>query len=196
MLDMTLRQLLAEKPIVFSAVFAILAPFAIMIIGYLIALLQRYTMGFLASFIGGKAAFVVVNYLLFPGVMIHECAHALMAVLTGAKVFEVALFRPEGNSLGHVKIQNRGGTILRSMQNILIASAPMYIGAAVLYGCRILLLKGIESKPIAGMVLYVCISVFFHMTMSKEDIKLFTKGIPIFMILLFGVAAIVTTVNF
>ena len=99
---------------------------------------------------------------------------------------ELALFQRDGDSLGHVNFQHRGGTILISVQRIFISSAPMFVGAAVVFGCYyvvfILATAPLWLKILAG---YIGISMFFHMTMSPQDIKVYVKGIPVFMIILF-----------
>ena len=123
--------------------------------------------------------------------MIHETAHALFALLTGAKVTEVALFKKDGNSLGHVSIQHRGGAVLVATQSIFISSAPMFVGAAVVYLCYRLITGGVLPylwlKILVG---YLGVAMFFHMTMSSQDIKVYVKGIPIFMLILFIVMLI------
>ena len=130
----------------------------------------------------------IVNYVMFPGVMIHELAHAFFAVITGAKITEVALFKVEDGALGHVNFKNRGNVIVVALQNIFISSAPMFVGAAVVVGCGIWL-----SVLPAGyiwlkiIIWYLMISMFFHMTMSPADISVYIKGVPLFIVILFVV---------
>ena len=131
----------------------------------------------------------IVNFAFFPGVMIHELAHAFLAVITGAKITEVALFKVEDGSLGHVNFRNRGNIIIVALQNVFVSSAPMFVGAAVCIGCGLWL-----SVLPAGyiwlkvIIWYLMISMFFHMTMSVQDIKVYIKGVPIFMGLIFVIS--------
>ena len=178
---------LYTNPFLFSAVLAVILPFVILILG---AILEAVAGGFqyvLGNILHShKLAFGIVNYLFFPGVMIHECAHALLALLTGAKVEEVALFRKQGNSLGHVTYRNRGNAFLVMLQNVFISSAPMYVGAVVLLVIRFVL--GNDPEMVLwgrSLLYYLGISVFCHMTMSTADIKIYLRGVPLLIPILF-----------
>ena len=173
-----------ENTLLFPAVVAILLPFAVILAGLIINYLG-YAIAFLVSlFIDPVIVFNMINYLFFPGVMLHELSHAFMAFITGAEVTEVALFKREEGSLGHVMFRNRGNIFLVSLQNIFASAAPMFCGAAVVFGCYF----GITHITILWLRIllgYIGVSMFFHMTMSIEDIKIYVKGIPIFMGLIF-----------
>ena len=175
----------------FALFVAIVVPFAVILVGYGINMLGLTLAQLVGLFMDPWFVYFIINYLFFPGVMIHETAHALFALLTGAKVSEVALFKKEGNSLGHVSIQHRGSSVLVAVQSIFISSAPMYVGAAVVYTCYRLITSGVLPylwlKILVG---YLGVAMFFHMTMSPQDIKVYVKGIPIFMLILFIVMII------
>ncbi|MBR6381569.1 MAG: hypothetical protein IKS07_07860 [Lachnospiraceae bacterium] len=175
----------------YAAVAAILISVAVIVVGFAIHMIGLTLATLVGIFVDPWIVYAVINYLFFPGVMIHETAHALFALLTGAKVTEVALFKKEGHSLGHVAFRNRGGVFLVALQNILISAAPMFVGTAVLLGCRYVLLGypdlALWVKILVG---YLGISMFFHMTMSPEDIKIYVRGLPLFSLLLFGVVLV------
>jgi hypothetical protein len=170
----------------FPLAVAILIPFIIIAVGLAINLLGEALATLLSFFTGEWFAFVLVNYVFFPGVMLHELSHALMAVLTGARVTELALFKREGNSLGHVNYVGRGNAVMLALQCLLTSSAPMYIGGLIVYLCWHFgfEVKGVDLwlKILLG---YIGVSMFYHMTMSTEDIKVYVKGIPLFMGILF-----------
>ena len=136
-------------------------------------------------------AMALINYVFFPGVMIHELSHAFMALITGAKITEVALFKKQDESLGHVNFRNRGNFVVRSLQDIFISSAPMFGGAGVITAC-IYGLKHISKELwwLKILIGYIAVSMFFHMTMSPADIKVYVRGIPVFMVLVFIITAI------
>ena len=74
-----------------------------------------------------------------------------------------------------------------SIQEVFISSAPMYFGAMIVFAAFKLVLiipwSAWLLKIFAG---YIGVSMFFHMTMSTQDVKVFVKGIPIIMILVFA----------
>ena len=170
---------------------AVVVPFAVILVGYGINMLGLALAQLVGLFMDPWFVYFIINYLFFPGVMIHETAHALFALLTGAKVTEVALFKKDGNSLGHVAIQHRGSTVLVAIQSIFISSAPMYVGGAVVYTCYWLITSGmLPYLWLKILIGYLGVAMFFHMTMSPQDIKVYVKGIPIFMLILFIVMII------
>lgn len=177
-----------DIPALYALIFAVLLPFVIIAVGYLIQLIGEALTAGLSLAFAPKAASAIVNYAFFPGVMLHEMAHAFLAVITGAKITEVALFKHIDDSLGHVNFRNRGNIIVVALQNIFISSAPMFVGAAVVWGCfywiHILGHSLLWLKIILG---YIGVSMFFHMTMSPADIKVYIKGIPLFIVIVFVV---------
>ncbi len=178
-----------EIPLLYCVLVAVLVPFVVIAVGYFINLIGEA----LAQIVGMAFAPVIaqglVNYVFFPGVMIHELAHAFLAIITGAEITEVALFKVEDGSLGHVNFKNRGNAVVVALQNIFISSAPMFVGAAVVIGCG-LWLSVLPAGYIWLKVLiwYLMISMFFHMTMSGADIKVYVRGIPLFTVILFIIA--------
>ncbi len=177
-----------DIPVLYCLIIAVLIPFLVIVIGYFINLIGEAFAAIMGMITAPVVAQGIVNYVMFPGVMIHELAHAFFAVITGAKITEVALFKVEDGALGHVNFKNRGNVIVVALQNIFISSAPMFVGAAVVVGCGIWL-----SVLPAGyiwlkiIIWYLMISMFFHMTMSPADISVYIKGVPLFIVILFVV---------
>ena len=114
-----------------------------------------------------------------------------MALITGAKVTEVALFKKDdaSGSLGHVNFRNRGNVIAVAFQNVFILSAPMYLGGAACFGCFFSIYH-LTDFPIWFKILlgYLGVAIFFHMTMSPADRKVYIKGVPIMMAIIFIIA--------
>ena len=93
-----------------------------------------------------------------------------------------------GDSLGHVNFRNRGNIIVVALQNIFISSAPMFIGAVVVWGCFYWIhALGHTLLWLRILLGYIGVSMFFHMTMSPADIKVYVKGIPLFIVIVFVV---------
>ena len=170
--------------ILFAAVVAALLPFAIILLGLFLNYLRDALALLVGFFVDPWLVYATINYLFFPGVMLHELSHAFLAFITGAEVTEVALFKREGNSLGHVNFRNRGNLFFRALQNTFASAAPMFCGAAIVYACYFGIMH-ISILWLRILLGYVGVSMFCHMTMSVEDLKIYVKGIPIFMGILF-----------
>ncbi len=187
-----------DFPLLFAVLAAVVIPFGIMISGYLIGLLGEAIALLASLFVDPWFVLTMINSLFFPGVMIHELSHAFFAIITGGVVTEVALFKrdPETGSLGHVYFHNRGGKILRAIQNVFISSAPMYIGAVVVFGCFTAAF-GLPYLPLGLRIFcgYLGTAMFYHMTMSPADVKVYMKGVPIFMAIVFIVALILRLIK-
>jgi hypothetical protein len=54
--------------------------------------LECGTIVFIMAVTGESFGCLFVNYLTFPGVILHELSHALMAMVTGAKVTHIRFF--------------------------------------------------------------------------------------------------------
>lgn len=118
-----------------------------------------------------------VNRVAFIGTVHHELAHMLVAIITGAKVVNVNLFKPQGGSLGNVSIVPRGPGLLQKFQLAATAVAPMILGALSEYLMCIKLLPLYLSGWQHWLLIYVIVSIGLHMTMSLADLKCYIKGI-------------------
>lgn len=128
--------------------------------------------------------------LTFIGVFHHELSHALLALLTGAKINSITLFRlsHKDGKLGEVKFTPRGLGITQAFQVVLTSIAPMLMGTLSLW---LLLLHAIpsavESKSVipATVLGYLAFSIFIHMSLSSQDIKNILRKIIYLLIFLF-----------
>ncbi|KIR02900.1 hypothetical protein P261_01715 [Lachnospiraceae bacterium TWA4] len=129
----------------------------------------------------------LINYATFVGVIHHELSHALLVILTGAKLSRVQLFNLNHSDgfLGSVSYYSRGGVILKSIQKTLISVAPIFMG---LITCSLMYtyLYPIATATIWGTLLfyYVWISIILHMSLSHQDIEVMKEGIFIFVLLM------------
>lgn len=164
----------------------------IIIAGYLIGFLTRIIQWILTLTIGGIFAYFFVNYLTFLGVILHELSHAILAILTGAKVKHIRFFAPNGNSLGSVTMVPRGNFITKSIQEGLSALAPAFCSILWLYLLKKFLYPyTVDNTVILILFAYLCISIILHASLSGADIRVGLKGLPgcflvIFFILFIG----------
>jgi len=130
----------------------------------------------IAKLITGAGEYVFTSYILFIGVVIHELSHAFFALITGAKITEVALFKPEGGSLGHVSFVARGNAFFQALQNSFSACAPVVVGIIITSLIALRLFPVLNATWQWIVVIYLFVSVLFHMNMSGADLKCYFKG--------------------
>lgn len=148
-------------------------------------------------------SFLGTGYRLFvsPGVILHELSHALLCVLTGAKIKSISLFDKEGGSVEHEQSK------LPVIGPVLISIAPFVSGVIAIYflanwlGMKeydfnnawfryhdlISYFKNlIATIDFANyknwIILYLALSIVVTMTPSKQDMKNIT--IPIIILIL------------
>jgi hypothetical protein len=132
------------------------------------------------------------RYRLFvaPGIIIHEVAHAVACLLTGAKIQAMNMFDKDGGKVEHYKPK------IPIIGQILISIAPIIVGVIVIYflsrliGFRPIDLSGVSfshnnfldllKKVIIsfnthgvrnGIILYLLFSVSVTMNPSVQDLK-------------------------
>ena len=159
-----------------GAVLSLLAMAVIPAMGWLIERGRHYLYLWLCNVFHSRAGYIVMNYATFPGVMLHELCHVLMAKLTGAKVDKVKFFEPSGTSLGYVQFHCNGKKSSHAFQMAATACAPVALGFVVVA----LLRSGItffHGFPVCQAYLWhMLVSMLLHMTMSKEDLKSYLRG--------------------
>lgn len=173
------------NPYINALISALLVPMIIFSVGFLVEKFSNAITRFLAHFIGEKAALFVRNRLTFPGILHHELSHAFFALISGAKITKVKLFKLKGQQLGFVEFVPRGNAFMRAVQLMLTGIAPIVCGAATL--CLLSWLWRYRcALPWQYILLgYLFVSVFFHLNMSEQDIKNSLKGIPVMVVICF-----------
>ena len=150
-------------------------PFA----GFLVHLLGRGILMCISRFISMRLTMFIANRITFVGVVHHELSHAAFAVITGAEVSNINLFKPNQNSLGSVSITPRGNFVIRSIQLMLSSIAPVITGCISLY----LIFNYIFPLDLGVLLnivkVYIALSILLHMEMSFADIKGAFKGLPV-----------------
>ncbi len=152
--------------------------------GWLIRFISDMITGIFAFIGGEKAAFFIRNYLTYAGTIHHELSHALLILLTGGKVKKITLI-PKGRKLGSVEFSCRGNFFFRGLQLSLPALAPVLCGAVSLFLMHQYLLPYCLQNWQLALYYYFFISIFFHMTLSRQDMENFWHGILSLLLLLF-----------
>lgn len=173
---------------------------AIPIIGIIIAGIKNGVFKFFDKIFkgrGGSASRFIYGFLLFPGTVFHECAHALGAFLTGARVtqFSVLPSKEDKNSLGRTVIEPRGSKMIRSIQLTASATSPVFFGLIVIILGIALLYPILTAFWQQALFTYLFLAIFFHMSMSNDDVKAWIKGVPFLLILVFLIVLLLALLN-
>ncbi len=88
------------------------------------------TLSFILDHIWAKSLRQLWLYLFIsaPGIAIHECAHIIGCLITGAKIKKVVLLSKEGGMVSY------GAPAIPVLGNVIISSAPLFILPLVLAG--------------------------------------------------------------
>lgn len=171
---------LLEARLVTAAISTILILLVIPVAGYLILLARKGLLYLLGMIFDGETIWLIANRLTFPGVIHHECAHALFVVLTGAKIQDVELFHPQNDRLGSVTWYAKSvfpGA--QSIQCTLVSVAPVILGILDFCLLYAFLLPRCTQVWQTILIVYLMLSIFFHATMSSQDIRIAWKGLPV-----------------
>ena len=163
------------------------------IIGIIIAGIKNGVLKFFNKVSKGRGAgmwWFIYGMVLFPGTVFHEGAHALGALITGARVKDISVIpdRKKG-TLGETLIEPRGSKLMQSLQLTVSATSPVSFGIIALVVGIFLLYPICTAFWQKAIITYLSLAIFFHMSMSTEDVKAWAKGIvfvliPIFLIFL------------
>lgn len=160
---------------------SIIIVIAMVIVGLIITLIQTGIIKLFTSF-NPKFANVFINRITFIGVIHHELSHALFAILTGAKLTSVHLFKPKDDTLGSVGYCTRGPFLLRGLQAMFASIAPVICGFISCFLIFKYLLFITLWKTIVFGFIFICI--FIHMDLSPQDIKSAAAGLPAIIIII------------
>lgn len=93
-----------------------------------------------------RAKWPLYRFLLWPGVVIHELSHAIVALLLGARIYEINVFDKKGGYVTH------GPTKIPFLGEWLVALAPI-AGGLLFYYILAHVLLGIRPESAFGPVL-------------------------------------------
>ena len=150
----------------------------VVVIGRIIDIIDIFLMVWLSRLFSQKIASFLMNRLTFVGTVFHELAHAILVWLTGAKIVKVKLFEFSSDGrLGHVEFALRGPKWKQLLQLALGSCAPVLFGVCAEYILiRTVIFHELDLK-IRILLWYFIISIFLHMSMSKEDLKHYLHGL-------------------
>lgn len=156
------------------------------VIGWIIERMTTLLNRVLFRISGKNTVADLVNKFTIFGVIHHELSHALFAFITGAKVQRIGLYEPVDKSLGSVTYSVRGPWYMQAIQHTMSAIAPVACGVVSLTCIYRYITENGDNIPLWGLILivYIFISIFLHMRMSKSDLDNMKKGFGEVLILL------------
>lgn len=179
-----------QKTWTYAVLFLLGAILLMTAIGLFFWMLQRLMVRILSSLFGGKAARWLVVVLTFPGTVFHELSHALMAVLTGARVTAIHLL-PKGDILGSVEFVLRGPALIQSISGTLTAYAPVLLGIPSLWAMYRFIWPLCGAFWQKTLIIYFAGCLLLHMDLSAQDVKECARGICVCFLFLFVAIVIV-----
>lgn len=150
---------------------------AVIVIGRCVDRVRNFVMTRPSGEAGRRRTRFAVDRLCFPGVLVHECAHALFAKLSGAKVTKMRCFVLfSKDTLGYVDFVAMGSPVRRAIQYCLISCAPVLAGMVLVPCLAATAFSGDAGLPARGLCAYLAASILLHMSMSRADTELYKKG--------------------
>jgi hypothetical protein len=145
----------------------------IILVSGLVSFVKNFILQLIGSNLGGWLIILFDQFLTLPGVLIHELAHALGAILTGAKVVHFTIIK-HGDALGSVQVAFTDHFLLGSIQRYVVAIAPIVVGGILTF---------LICKRMAGhhniWSIYFLICIIAHMDLSSQDIRVLLPGLPV-----------------
>lgn len=165
---------------------------SVLFIGWTAEAIRTTTIRSFSKAFGPKLALFVDNYFTFIGVIHHELSHLIAAILTGAKVVEFRLFKVKNGTLGYVNIVPRGPFWLKAVQQAISGLAPILFGEVSLMCIYTYGIHNREEVDIwTAIFIILMLQISYHMSMSKQDLRIATKGLWAVYILLALIFAVV-----
>ena len=121
------------------------------------------------------------RYRLFvgPGVILHEISHALLCVVTGAKVHSISFFDKNGGKVQH------GPSKIPLLGQILISMAPLVFGAVAIYFLSFRI--GLKEIDLNQFTSSNSVIAFFRETIMSLDYRNALTILSIYLVLSIGV---------
>ena len=168
------------KTLLISGIVTTLTCISVMLIGILSERIERVEYRLLRNMFTHKAVITILEYLTFPGVMLHECAHALFAWFTGAQINKVRLLVFfNAHKLGEVIYTPRGNKLQRSVQMSFTSCAPVIMGLIELSIIVYVLHTCVIALWLKILLIYLFICILNHMSMSELDVRGYLRGMLI-----------------
>lgn len=164
-----------------SLVLTMAAVFSWVVIGFFMSWAERFELYLLRRWFGYSFSKLFHNILTFPGVVMHECAHAAFALLTGSRVTEICVFET-GAYIGHISHYTRGPAAWQAVQMVVISCAPTVVGVVLGYFMLISILSGSNPLWLDILFLYFEVCILNHISMSDVDLQYYISNIWVFIL--------------
>lgn len=185
------------KTILIAFIMAVITCVSVIIIGAGIEKIQKLEIKLLMHFMSPKKALFIADRLTFPGTMLHEIAHALIAWITGAVIQKIKLLTFfDAHRLGYVYFCPRGNRVQQYFQLSIVSCAPVLLGMIELNVIYSIYTSIIAPLWLQILLIYLFISILNHMTMSTADVKNYCRGLIVVLPVVFLVFYFIRLIAF
>lgn len=152
----------------------------IFVIGQLTTVVRKFCYGIVCRESGGRAAQFFDRKLTILGVVHHELSHALMVLISGAKLEGIRLTQ-RGDTLGAVYFRPRGNILARSIQYCLVQIGPIIFGTASITILCNLVMSNQDTDYAKTWQFWVQLIIMqqiaYHMQLQGQDVKNMMRGV-------------------
>lgn len=125
--------------------------------------------------------YVGISILLFPGTIIHELSHAIMAMILQLKIHDIHIF-PEWKN-GQIKLGSVSYVKKDVFRSILVGVAPLFVGILALWWLYSLGLYN-QASPLQFIFInYIVFVISTTMFSSKQDMVDIIYAIPVIILI-------------
>ena len=119
----------------------------------------------------------IICWITFPGVVVHELAHALFCRWFGVEIYEVKFFQ-FATGMGQPSGYVRHGVVTSPTKHILIAVGPFFVntilGGLIGAPAAIPILRFSHTDPVGMLLIWLGVSIAMHSFPSTGDAKSIT----------------------
>ncbi len=163
--------------IILSMLMAVTVMLFAILVGRFIDRFDALLLTKLSNISGKNVASLILNRLMFIGVVFHELSHALFAMVSGAQVTKIRCFTLfSKDTLGYVNFVPTGSMARQGMQRCLISCAPVITAFVTVPLMIWLAMSPDASFPFKLLAVWAALSILCHASMSDADMKLYRQG--------------------
>lgn len=137
--------------------------------------LFRFIYNIMEKLFGYKVTDFIFTKLTVIGIIHHEMSHLIIGLLLGCKLLNKKLYNESSSTsryLGYIEFLMSRNVFVNSIQCYLVPTAPLVIGVFSLLSLSYILVSFDLIIFVSILIKFVMISIFLHMFMSVQDIKI------------------------
>lgn len=134
--------------------------------------LLRFIYNIMEKLFGYKITDFIFTKLTILGIIHHELSHLIIGLLLGCRLLDKKLYNKSSSRyLGYIEFSMSRNIFINSIQCYLVPTAPFVLGVFSLLSLSYILVSFDLIVFVSILIKIVMISIFLHMFMSVQDIK-------------------------